>query len=74
MHYIFVSVLIIAITDHLLVFDTSYLSQFSEQMDQDSSAHLNRTLKFDSRTENWNGCYTSYRMLTLMNMSLLLLD
>lgn len=33
MHHIFVSVLIIAITDHLLVFDTSYLSQFSEQMD-----------------------------------------
>lgn len=46
MHCIFVSVLIIAITDHLLVFDPHYLSQFSEQMDQNSSAHLNRTLNW----------------------------
>lgn len=44
MHCNFVSVLIIAITDHLLVFDPRYLSQFSEQMDQNSSAPLNRTL------------------------------
>lgn len=30
---IFTSILIIAITDHLLVSDAGYLSQFSEQMD-----------------------------------------
>lgn len=33
MHFIFISTVIIVTTDHLLVFDASYLSQFSEQMD-----------------------------------------
>lgn len=40
-----------AITDHLLVSDAGYLSQFSEQMDENISVHLNHTLKTVKRNE-----------------------
>lgn len=69
----FISILIIAITDHLLVSDAGYLSQFLEQTDQNISVHLNPTLKIDMKIESSNGCYASYRIITWMEHVILII-
>lgn len=72
MRCIFISILIIAITDHQLVSDAGYLSQFLEQMDQNVFVHLNPTLKTDMRIESLHGCYASYRIVTWMKHVIIL--